>query len=358
MSRLTIQANSHSYDVVIEAGIRHHLNQWVPDNYKEILVITDQEVASHYLDDVITSLQGRSVHTHVVPSGEASKSMSQYQVLLDKCIEVNLDRKSLIIALGGGMVGDLAGFTASTYLRGIDFIQMPTTILSHDSSVGGKVGINHPRGKNLIGSFFNPVGVLYDVETLHSLPSKEIRSGYGEVIKHALLSDRSWLEDLLETSFDNVRNARLIHDLEKGIQVKAGIVEKDEREQGIRKFLNLGHTLAHAIEAELGYGKITHGEAVAIGILFSLQLSERKAGATRLPVGSYVNWMERSGYPIHSIQTLQPVELLKRMKVDKKTVDHRVHMVLLKGIGEPCVVPVGDEEMLAELERFLNEVIQ
>lgn len=358
MSHLTIHAESHSYDVVLEAGVRHRTNQWISKGYKEVLVVTDSEVAERYLDDVVNSLQDRVVHTHIVPSGEVSKSMAQYQKLLDCCIEVKLDRKALIIALGGGMIGDLVGFVASTYLRGVDFIQMPTTILAHDSSVGGKVAINHHKGKNLIGSFYNPMSVLYDVETLHSLSPKEIRSGYGEVIKHAMLSDVSWLEDLLSLSFDQFDNNRLIHDLEKGIQVKAGIVEKDEREQGIRKFLNLGHTLAHALEAEFGYGEITHGEAVAIGLLFSMQLSEKRANAKGLPIKDYVNWMSENNYPLSSIQTLQPVELLKWMKVDKKTLDQQVHMVLLKEIGKPCVVPISDEEMLIELRRFLRGGIQ
>lgn len=358
MSQLRITSQSHNYDVVIEPGIRHQLNRWVTKTYSSVLIVTDHHVSKYYLQDVVASMEKVStVHTALVPSGESSKSMGKYQDLLDRCVEASLDRQSLIIALGGGMIGDLAGFVASTYLRGIDFIQMPTTILAHDSSVGGKVAINHVQGKNLIGSFYSPVQVLYDIETLRTLPEKEVRSGYGEVIKHALLSYPAWVEELLGRSLDSVTDNQLIADLERGIRVKASIVEKDERERGMRKFLNLGHTLAHAIEAELGYGEITHGEAVTIGLLFAMQLSETRADAARLPIKDYVNWMARNGYPLSSIQSLQPVALLKRMKVDKKTVNQQVHFVLLNEIGKASVVPIQDDVMLTELHRFQTEVM-
>ncbi|MBA2173878.1 3-dehydroquinate synthase [Halobacillus locisalis] len=358
MSQLSIRSQSHNYDVVIETGVRHQLDKWITKPYSSVLIVTDRNVSEHYLQDVVTSMEKVStVHTALVPSGEASKSMGKYQELLDRCIETSLDRQSLIIALGGGMIGDLAGFVASTYLRGIDFIQMPTTILAHDSSVGGKVAVNHVQGKNLIGSFYSPVQVLYDIETLRTLPETELRSGYGEVMKHAMLSDSAWLEELLGRSITSLEDNQLIGDLEKGIRVKASIVEKDEREQGMRKFLNLGHTLAHAIEAELGYGEITHGEAVSIGLLFALQLSETRVNASGLPIKDYVNWMARNGYPLSSIQSLQPVALLKRMKVDKKTVNQQVHFVLLNEIGKACVVPIQDDVLLTELHRFQTEVV-
>ncbi|RWZ60269.1 3-dehydroquinate synthase [Halobacillus fulvus] len=356
MTTLMIQASTHDYEVVIEAGLRHQLKSYIPSGYPSILIITDDQVASYYLKDIEKGLEGQTeVHSITVPEGEASKSMAQYERLLDMCVECQLDRKSLIIALGGGMVGDLAGFVASTYLRGIDFIQMPTTILAHDSSVGGKVAINHPKGKNLIGSFYNPVKVLYDTETLQSLPFHEIRSGYGEVVKHALLSDQKWYEQVCNRDLTDISSHELEEDLKKGIQVKAQIVEEDERETGVRKYLNLGHTLTHAIEAELGYGKITHGEAVAVGIWFALQLSE-KTNNVSLPVESYVNWMRQNQYPLDQIRKLKAESLMARMKLDKKTIHKHIHYVLLKEIGEPEVNPVADEFLLEELKRFLSEV--
>ncbi|MGI8315358.1 3-dehydroquinate synthase [Halobacillus mangrovi] len=357
MTSLMIQSSTHDYEVVLKAGARRELANYVDESYRTILIISDDKVAQIYLEDVVQSLrENHDVHTSVIPSGEASKSMTQYERLLDACIDAQLDRKSLIIALGGGMVGDLAGFVASTYLRGIDFIQMPTTILAHDSSVGGKVAINHSKGKNMIGSFYNPVMVIYDMETLSTLPEEEIRSGYGEVIKHALLSDEEWTNELFQFSLPSLTIDQLTSDLTRGIRVKADIVEKDEKEQGLRRHLNLGHTLAHAIEAELGYGKITHGEAVAIGICFTLQLSKYKLTSS-LPVNDYVNWLKKNNYPVQKLQDLKPELLVERMKWDKKAVQQKIHYVLLTNIGSPCVMPVSEGELKEELKRFFEEVI-
>ncbi|QAS50783.1 3-dehydroquinate synthase [Halobacillus litoralis] len=354
MTTITIHSSTHEYEVEIGSGLRNQLAERLLKNYQTVLVITDTTVAGHYLNDITKHLSSvENLHTAVVPSGESSKSMEHYRSLLDQCIDAQLDRHSLIIALGGGMIGDLAGFVASTYLRGIDYIQMPTSILAHDSSVGGKVAINHPKGKNLIGSFYNPKQVIYDVETLKSLPEREIRSGYGEVIKHAFLSDESWVKNLLQQSLKDLTSQQLKQDLTKGVRVKASIVEEDEREAGIRKHLNLGHTLAHAIEAELGYGEITHGEAVAIGLLFTLQLSEIKNSA-HLPIKDYVNWLEKNKYPTSIMTKLDPEQLLKRMKWDKKTVHQNINFVLLEKTGSPYVIQMGDEELVHELKRMIS----
>ncbi|MGP4075321.1 3-dehydroquinate synthase [Halobacillus sp. K22] len=356
MSSLTIHANSHDYEVIIDEGIRHELLNYISSDYQKILIITDNKVSNIYLEDVIGGLGNEfDTHTTIVPAGESSKSMEQYERLLNACVEAQLDRRSLILALGGGMVGDLAGFVASTYLRGIDFIQMPTTILAHDSSVGGKVAINHQKGKNLIGSFYNPVKVIYDTETLLTLPPEEIRSGYGEVIKHAFLSSPEWCNDLFPVSIGNLSSEQIKDDLMKGIKVKAGIVESDEREKGIRRYLNLGHTLAHAIEAELGYGKITHGEAVGIGLWFALRVSQRKLDAA-LPVDRYAVWLKSNHYPVEILKSLEIDTLLKRMKWDKKTVHQKINYVLLNQIGSPCVVGLNDQEIQTDLNLFIKEV--
>ncbi|ASF39686.1 3-dehydroquinate synthase [Halobacillus halophilus] len=356
MSSLTIHANSHDYEVIIEEGIRHELLNYISSDYQKILIITDDKVSNIYLDDVISGLGNEfDPHITIVPAGESSKSMKQYERLLDACVEAQLDRRSLILALGGGMVGDLAGFVASTYLRGIDFIQMPTTILAHDSSVGGKVAINHQKGKNLIGSFYNPVKVIYDTGTLLTLPAEEIRSGYGEVIKHAFLSSPEWCNDLFQVSVGNLSSEQIKDDLMKGIKVKAGIVESDEREKGIRRYLNLGHTLAHAIEAELGYGKITHGEAVGIGLWFALRVSQRKLESS-LPVDRYAEWLKSNHYPVEILKNLDVDTLLKRMKWDKKTVHQKINYVLLNQIGAPCVVGLSDQEIQTDLNLFIKEV--
>ncbi|MBH0229585.1 3-dehydroquinate synthase [Halobacillus sp. KCTC 3957] len=357
MDALLIQASNHDYEVVFEAGVRHRLSEHIKKAYTSIHIISDEQVAGLYLSSIVKSLEAdHQVHTSIVPAGEASKSMEQYQYLLDRCVESKMDRNSLIIALGGGMIGDLAGFVASTYLRGVEFWQMPTTILAHDSSVGGKVAINHPAGKNLIGSFYNPAKVVYDIETLATLPDHELRSGYGEVVKHAMLSDKEWLFDLLNSRIDTLTKDHISNDLRKGIRVKADIVEQDEREHGIRKHLNLGHTLAHALEAELGYGTVTHGEAVAVGILFAMQLSKDILHSD-LPVDDYVNWLGKNHYPMKVLKEVSPEVLVKRMKWDKKAVDGKIHYILLEQIGTPILHQISDKELHRHLNRFYSEVV-
>ncbi|MFC7320693.1 3-dehydroquinate synthase [Halobacillus campisalis] len=358
MKQLTIQSSSHAYDVIIGAGLRKKLSQKLGKSYKKILIVTDSKVSSLYLEDVKAGLPDHENLSHViVPAGEASKSMEQYSRLLDKCIEEQLDRSSLIVGLGGGMVGDLAGFVASTYLRGVDFLQMPTTILAHDSSVGGKVAINHEQGKNLIGSFYSPVQVIYDTDTLRTLPDSEVRSGYGEVVKHALLSDMDWVKEVLSEDFSELSYSQLGDHLLAGIKVKASIVEEDEKEHGVRRHLNLGHTLAHALESDLGYGEITHGEAVAIGIFFAMKVSEKVLEST-LPVDAYSAWLKTNEYPVEKLSNLNPERLVNRMKWDKKTIEDRIHFVLLKGVGSPAVVPIPEDDLVNHLKEFIEEVIQ
>jgi 3-dehydroquinate synthase len=189
MPELTVRHKSGEYPIIIRDGIRFQLKEYLKKNYSSILIVTDEAVEKLYLNDVKSSLRGIPLYTSLIPSGEASKSMDVYARVLTEAIENGLDRNSLIIALGGGVVGDLAGFAAATFMRGIDYIQVPTTILAHDSSVGGKVAINHPLGKNLIGSFYPPAGVYYDIGTLHTLSAQEVRSGYAELIKEAFISD-------------------------------------------------------------------------------------------------------------------------------------------------------------------------
>ncbi|RCW64916.1 3-dehydroquinate synthase [Saliterribacillus persicus] len=351
-----IQTNLGSYRVHVASGLRFNINQLIEKEYKRILLITDSTVDKLYADDISKGFdEAVDILKYVVPSGEASKNIEEYYRLLTYSIENNMDRHSLIIALGGGMIGDLSGFVASTFMRGIDFIQVPTTILAHDSSVGGKVAINHPEGKNLIGSFYPPVAVVYDVDTLHSLPSHEIRSGYAEVIKHGFIANGDLLKDVLHLDIKNeIENTQLIRHLCDGIKVKANIVEKDEKESSIRKFLNFGHTLGHAIESEMGYGNLTHGEAVAIGMLFALEISEEKFNVD-LFSSDYQAWMDFNHYPI-KIGKLNLSHLIKRMKKDKKAKHAIVQMVLLENIGKPILVDFTDEELSAYLDKFLRKL--
>lgn len=354
MNVLNVKASAHSYEVIIDENIRFNLKDYLPKDYSSILIITDENVAPLYLADVTSSLQDFTVYEAIIPSGEASKDIEHFYQLQTVAITKGLDRNSLIIALGGGVVGDLAGFVASSYMRGIDYIQVPTTILSHDSSVGGKVAINHQHGKNMIGAFFPPQAVVYDVTTLDTLPEHEVRSGYAELIKEAFIADEAFLTELFKTEITKVSNDALVSHLFNGIKIKANIVEKDERESYLRKFLNFGHTLAHALEAELGYGKITHGEAVAVGMLFALRVSENKYEIT-LPYEAYFNWLKMNDYPI-SLFDVNIERIVQLMKSDKKSQNQTVQMVLLTALAKPDVVELTDTELLAYLESFKEEL--
>lgn len=356
MYRQTITTSTNQYDVMVSDNILGQLTKFLPKNYQNIMIITDHIVHDLYGHMVSGQLEKNAkVSTAVVPAGEVSKSIEEYYRLLTKAIQNKLDRKSLIVALGGGMIGDLAGFVAATYMRGIDFIQIPTTILAHDSSVGGKVAINHPEGKNLIGNFYPPQAVIYDISTLHSLPANEKRSGYAEIVKHGLISDKEYFFDVLKTDLKEPIRAEVITDhLRKGIAVKAEIVEQDEKESNVRKYLNLGHTLGHAIEAELGYGSITHGEAVAIGMLFALKVSQETFDIS-LPYSELYLWLNKNEYPLR-LPSLSVGNLIARMKKDKKSENAIVQMVLLKHIGEPVTVNLKDHTLYNLLENFIREL--
>lgn len=351
--KLTVNASTHTYDVHIGDNLRFHLEDFLPKKYTSALIITDSEVEKLYLQDVLNHIESMEVHVAVIPSGEASKSFKMYEHLQTVALEKGLDRKSLIIALGGGVVGDLAGFVASTFMRGIDYVQMPTTILAHDSSVGGKVAINHPLGKNMIGSFHAPIAVIYDIAMLKTLPAHEIRSGYAELVKEAFIADASFLDDLLQINLQHITDEQLKHHLYKGIHIKASIVEEDEQESGIRKFLNLGHTLGHAIEAQLGYGKMTHGEAIAIGLLFAFRLSEH-IYKVELPYDDLYKWLDQNDYPLKL--DLDIDKTIYYMKLDKKSEQQVVQMVLLEDIAKLLVENIEDSLLIEQLTEFSKEV--
>ncbi|SDD47707.1 3-dehydroquinate synthase [Terribacillus halophilus] len=356
MEQITVKASQSSYKVSVGAGIRHRLADFLPKTYQNVFIVSDTRIAPHYLDDYIASLlPNAKVTKKIIEPGEAAKSKEMYFDILDSMFEAQLDRKSLVLALGGGVIGDLAGFVASTYMRGIDFIQLPTTILAHDSSVGGKVAINHETGKNLIGSFYPPVAVVYDVDTITTLPEKEVRSGYAELIKEAYIGDGAFLDQLFaREKLDKGNQDQLIKDLSSGIKVKTKIVEADEKENDMRKFLNLGHTLGHAIEAEAGYGTFTHGEAVAIGMLFALELSEKRFGANLL-LDEFQSWLERNQYPLY-LPDLSAARLVTRMQMDKKSENKEVHMVLLREIGQPVTEKVDHDTLFDAVTSFLERM--
>lgn len=360
MDQLLIEAATKQYPVFIGENIRHEIGDII-SNMKltpsSILIITDDCVAPLYLDDVKKSMSTfLTTYEYIIPSGEASKSFQNYYEIQSFALEKGLDRKSLVIALGGGVVGDLAGFVAATYMRGISFIQVPTTLLAHDSSVGGKVAINHPLGKNMIGAFYQPEAVVYDTATLMSLPEHEWRSGFAEVIKHGFIRSKSlydWLQKNIQ-SFSEIQGSKAKDLLKQSISVKANIVKEDEKEANVRAYLNFGHTLAHAIEAKLGYGKVTHGEAVVIGMIYALKVSEKYYGVD-LNIKEILSWLKKYHYQLRIPSTLNIDDLIDAMKKDKKSANGKINMVLIKKIGHVELLSVPEELLRQVLLIYASE---
>ncbi len=358
MKSLRVEAGK-PYDVHIGRGVLKLFSE----EYRELLdssdaiaVIVDENVASLHLDYLLSFLEPFQVRVFKIPSGETAKSMEVFMDCHSFLLSEGFSRKSLVLAFGGGAVGDVVGFVASTFMRGISFIQIPTTILAHDSAVGGKTAINHPSGKNMIGTFYQPEAVLYDVQLLHTLPAKEVRSGMAEVIKHAFISNEQWLDELLTVqSFNTVSDEMMTLHLERDIAVKAAIVEEDEYESGVRKYLNFGHTLAHAIEAHLGYGRITHGEAVALGMGYALLLSEHPR------FEDFLLWCKKNDYPLEQLTSIEFQDVLGYMKKDKKSSGGLLSFVLLKETGIPYIETIDEkraESAYKELRSKINEVLE
>jgi 3-dehydroquinate synthase len=358
MKQLLIETKTKQYPLFLGEGIIHSLPEILrslsfPKGTK-LLIITDQTLKSLYLAELQALLaDDYEVYTHVIPSGEGAKSFEQYYACQTAALEYGLDRHSVILAFGGGVVGDLAGFVAATYMRGIRYIQIPTTLLAHDSAVGGKVAINHPLGKNMIGAFHQPEAVVYDIAFLRSLPEKELRSGFAEVIKHALIRDRrfyEWLRQEIHTLHD-LTGERLQYCIQKGIEIKASVVREDEKETGVRAHLNFGHTLGHALESELGYGAITHGDGVALGMLFAIFVSERVYGRSFADY-QFPAWFRTYGFPVSIPASVKFERLLEKMKGDKKARAGMVRMVLLKDIGEVDIETLDDDTLSTLLHEF------
>ncbi|RQW20475.1 3-dehydroquinate synthase [Bacillus sp. C1-1] len=350
--KVHVQTEHKSYDVIIEQGILNQAGSIIEKvaPASRYMLIVDEQVATHYLQTFLQTFTHTAVHVSIVPSGEQSKSFAQYEDLLNDCFNYQLDRSSVIIAFGGGVIGDLAGFVAGTYMRGISFVQVPTTLLAHDSSVGGKVAINLEKGKNMVGLFHQPELVLYDPQLLKTLPEKEWRSGFAEIVKMGFIADHDflvWLEEEID-SLASISYEVLERMIERAIALKARIVQQDEQELGIRGILNFGHTLGHAIEAELGYGKVTHGEAVMVGMAFALKFSERYHSID-LASDRYVAWIQSLGYTVEIPTSLGVEDLISRMMKDKKARHGTLHYVLLNALGKATIEPITAEELVAEL---------
>ena len=303
------------------------------------VVVTDENVEQPHAMNVAKSLQETGVQTDLVvlPSGESTKSIEVAEQLWKKCLEVEVNRKSIIVAVGGGVIGDLAGFIAATYARGLRFLQIPTTLLAQvDSSVGGKVGINLPDAKNMVGAFWQPAGVLIDTATLDTLPAREYRAGLAEVVKYGVILDEEFFEYLERTESDiNQRKPSVLIDIvERSCQLKAKIVSEDEREEsGLRAVLNYGHTFAHALESVTGYRELLHGEAVSIGMLCASRLAEHLGGFDHASTERQAALLKNLGLPV-AVPQVDHANILKAFRSDKKSEGNNLRFVLPSRIGK------------------------
>lgn len=321
---------------------------------KQVAIVTNDTVAPLYLERLSRSLAGYAITRIVLPDGEAYKDWQTLQSIFDALLTARHDRNTTIIALGGGVVGDMAGFAAASYQRGVDFIQVPTTLLSQvDSSVGGKTGINHPLGKNMVGAFYQPQAVLIDTSTLATLPVRELSAGLAEVIKYGLICDEPFL-GWLEENIDKLRGldqAALTEAIRCSCAAKARVVGADERESGIRATLNLGHTFGHAIETHQGYGVWLHGEAVSAGTVMALEMSRQLGWITVGERDRAVRLLARAGLPVVPPSNMRAEDFLQHMAVDKKVLNGQLRLVLLKRLGEALVTGDFPRELL---EATLN----
>lgn len=365
---LHVPMGERSYDIFIGDGAISHAGSLIKDVIKapRAIIVTDENIAPNWLEPLKTSLNDAGIKTReiILPPGEHTKSVSHLEQLLDNLLENNIDRKTTLIALGGGVIGDLTGFAAAVVMRGVDFIQVPTTLLSQvDSSVGGKTGIDTRFGKNLIGAFHQPRAVITDTSTLDTLPMRERLCGYAEVIKYGVINDREFYDWLIENGqkvLDGNPAARR-EAVRRSCANKAEIVAADEREQGLRALLNLGHTFGHSLEAQIGFeDKLKHGEAVAIGMMMALELSVRLAMANETDRDSLRDHLKTVGLPV-DLKGLAGGNwtadaLLDHMGRDKKTQDGKLTFILARAIGNSFVAnDVDHDAVKGVLEGFIAD---
>jgi 3-dehydroquinate synthase len=352
MKQLTVELGERSYPIYIGdalLGQSDLLQKHIPG--KSALIVSNVTVAPLYLSKVSAMLSGLRHENVILPDGEEYKNLETLNRIYDACLSHRLDRNTTIIALGGGVVGDMAGFAAASYQRGVNLIQIPTTLLSQvDSSVGGKTGVNHALGKNMIGAFYQPRAVIADTSTLNTLPERELCAGLAEIIKYGLIRERpffDWIDDNLDALLRRDPQA-LAHAIEVSCQTKADVVAADERESGQRALLNFGHTFGHAIENGMGYGQWLHGEAVGAGMAMAARMSHILGWLNSEQTESVINQIRRAKLPVHAPAEMNIDQFLELMAVDKKVLDGVLRLVLLKDIGKAVVTNDYTESQLRE----------
>ncbi len=357
MRTLRIDLADRSYDILIGRNLLARAGEFIPESIqaRRAVIVSNPSVHQLYGAVVATGLEAHGLQTHAmeIPEGETHKTLKSAEILYDRLVEERCDRRTLLVALGGGVIGDLAGFVAATYQRGIPYIQIPTTLLSQvDSSVGGKTAVNHPRGKNLIGAFYQPQAVVIDIDCLQSLPLEEFRAGLAEIIKYGVISDPE-LFAYLETNVEKILEqdtACLEHIIETSCAIKAGVVERDETESNYRMILNFGHTIGHAIEALTSYSQFKHGEAIAIGMVYAAKLSSQMKKCSKEVVDRIHTLVNRFGLP-HRLPEFSPQDYIESMHLDKKVRDNQIKFILVRSIGSVEIVSAVPE---SELQKVLH----
>lgn len=346
-----INLQDRSYDILIEPGLLARCAEPIRTvlQSRRCMVITNDIVKQWYLEPVLASLADAGIDAapYILPDGEQVKSVGHLESIWHAMLDARLDRHCFVVALGGGVVGDLAGFAAATYMRGIPFVQIPTTLLAQvDSSVGGKTGINLREGKNLIGAFYQPRCVIIDPNVLQTLDIRQLRAGFAEVIKYGMIYDASFFA-YLETHLERIVSLELSpveHSIALSCRIKAQVVEQDERESGLRAILNFGHTVGHALEAITQYGRFVHGEAVAVGMVAACSLAEQVLGFDRYATQRLIDIVKRSGLPSEIPSDIDNDTIIGYMRRDKKVKDDVIRFVLPDSIGSVRIVsdvPLG-----------------
>jgi len=352
MKTLDVDLGDRSYPIFIGAGVLQRAELTRPFvRGRQVMVVSNDIVAPLYLDRLASSFSGLEFKAVILPDGEVNKTLETLNLIFDALLQNRFNRYCTVVALGGGVVGDIAGFAAATYQRGVDLIQVPTTLLAQvDSSVGGKTGVNHPLGKNMIGAFHQPRCVVADTATLSTLDDRQLTAGVSEVIKYGLIRDSHffcWLEENIELMLARDPEA-LCYAIEESCRNKAEVVAADERESGQRALLNLGHTFGHAIETGTGYGRWLHGEAVAVGMLLAAHVSARQGWLSDKDVRRIEALLVKAGLPTKPPREINAERFLELMAVDKKTADRGMRLVLQKGIGHAIVTGEFDANALRQ----------
>ena len=347
--RLTVELGARRYPIHIGPDLIDRDDWPALIRGRHVLVISDENVAPHYLDRVLARLTGKTVATFILPPGESEKTLARFGEALGELAKAKANRDATVVALGGGVVGDLSGFVAACWMRGIAFVQLPTTLLAMvDSSVGGKTAVDMPQGKNLVGAFHQPAAVIADTGVLATLPARELSAGLAEVVKYGALGDPAffaWLEAHADALL--ARDAQAISEaIERSCRHKADIVARDETEQGDRALLNLGHTFGHALETADAYGGLLHGEAVAIGMVLAAQLSAQLGLAPPQDGERLAALLQRLHLPTTMPEGSDPARLLDLMRLDKKNLSGRLRLILWRGLGRAFIAPDVDEAVV------------